>query len=189
MVIRAMVSEPRKSDVERLSELTGFFGDMPEFMAKMHLVLKGDFEKEIEALKALKDEIAEKHGIVDTMEKAGKLRQEADEYAASTRAEAKTVKEAALAENARAGEANAKARAWLAEIVDKEQKFSATAQAKRHELDAREAELARREDVNAKYAASLQRRETELAGRIEQHQAAVRALEQKAARLRAAMEG
>lgn len=99
-------------------------------MVDRELVLRGTFDSEIKRLEKIKSEAEEKAGIVDTVQKAQAIRDEADAYAAKTRAEA----DAMMAE---AGRRQASAESVMGQAMAREQK----AQAREKELEGREAAL------------------------------------------------
>lgn len=127
-----------------------------EAVARAQAVLKGDFRKELEQMKALREELAERQGAIDTVEKAATVKREADEYALKVRAEAEAYKGAQA-------EALSKAAAKLATVEARE---AATAQAE-EALERRSLELDAKRDAILKgereRAAVLEKRSTLLA--------------------------
>lgn len=188
-MIRSSAPPEKTNDAGRIGTLADVMGNMPEFVAKMHLVLKGEFAEEIARLKAEQALLAEKHGIIDTLEKAAKVRADADAYALDVTRQANERHAQAQDEFKRAAEERSNARQWLADLTKKEAAFGAQQQARRGELEARDAELATREQAHARKAADLVAREADFAKRVQDYHRSVEAMEARAARIKAALEG
>ena len=62
-----------------------------EAVARAHAVLSGDFGKEIETMKALREELIERQGTIDTVDKARALSIQADAHALEVKADAAKV--------------------------------------------------------------------------------------------------
>ena len=63
-----------------------------EAVARAHAVLSGDFGKEIETMKALREELIERQGTIDTVDKARALSIQADAHALEVKADAAKVR-------------------------------------------------------------------------------------------------
>lgn len=117
-----------------------------EAVARAHAVLSGDFGKEIETMKALREELIERQGTIDTVDKARALSIQADAHALEVKADAAKVR-------GDAKEANDKAVAKLATVVAREEAVGARERAaldRSDELDRQAAQARSVADIRAK---------------------------------------
>jgi len=132
--------------------------DIHDAVARAQAVLKGDFRKEIDAMKEIRRELAERQGTIDTVEKANAAKAEADAYAARIRQDADSVMSGATDAANRAASQLATAHAREEAVAVRE----ANVQARAEDLDAKAAQAKSAADQRS---AALAKREADLAAK------------------------
>lgn len=113
-----------------------------EDVLAMQAILSGSFDLRIDELKKLRDEISKKQGIIDTVDKADKVKKEADSYSEKIKKSADEVMRKAV-------EAQQKADVKFSEAEKKENKAL-------NELASLEAELNKKIKENTEFGKNLE---------------------------------